>query len=148
MDTVVVGARGSRLAQAMVAEFLTRLGGPCPVVKFKNRVVMTDGDRDRKSSLREVSGASGSGSGAFSNQLGQELLEGRIDIAVAPSNPNYIYAQVQAIAPNSNGGCGTAPGCQLGAYRSIDGGATWYSLTSLNNLTSALSFGATQSDYI
>ncbi|MGH3765383.1 MAG: hypothetical protein ACRDTX_09575 [Pseudonocardiaceae bacterium] len=79
---MVVGARGSRLAQAMVAEFLARLGGPCPVVQFKNRVVMTDGDRDRKSSLREVSGASGTGSGAFSNQLGQELLEGRIDVAV------------------------------------------------------------------
>jgi hydroxymethylbilane synthase len=78
METVVVGARGSRLAQAMVAEFLARLGGPCPVVKFTNRVVMTEGDRDRMSSLREVSG----GSGAFSNQLEQELLEGRIDIAV------------------------------------------------------------------
>src|SRR5204863_9913061 len=50
---------------------------------------------------------------------------GRIDIAVAPSNSNYIYAQVQAIAPNSNGGCGGANGCQLGAYRSTDGGATW-----------------------
>jgi hydroxymethylbilane synthase len=82
METVVVGARGSRLAQAMVAEFLARLGGPCPVVKFRNKVVMTDGDRDRKNSLREVSGASGTGSGAFSNQLGQELLEGRIDVAV------------------------------------------------------------------
>lgn len=80
METVVVGARGSRLAQMMVAEFLARLGGPCPVVKFTNRIVMTDGDRDRKSSLREVSGASGSG--AFTNQLAQELLEGRIDIAV------------------------------------------------------------------
>lgn len=76
-----MGARGSRLAQAMVAEFLARLG-ECPVVKFKNRVVMTDGDRDRKSSLREVSSASGNGSGAFTNQLAQELREGRIDIAV------------------------------------------------------------------
>jgi hydroxymethylbilane synthase len=65
----------------MVAEFLARLNA-CPVVKFKNRVVMTDGDRDRKSSLREVSGASGNGSGAFTNQLGQELLAGRIDVAV------------------------------------------------------------------
>ena len=34
----------------------------------------------RRSSLSEVSGASGSG--AFSNQLQQELLEGRIDVAV------------------------------------------------------------------
>jgi hydroxymethylbilane synthase len=80
METVVVGARGSRLAQAMVMEFLSRLGGPCPVVRFKNRVVMTDGDKDRKSPLSEVSGASGGG--AFSNQLEQELLERRIDIAV------------------------------------------------------------------
>jgi hypothetical protein len=49
---------------------------------------------------------------------------GRIDIAVAPSNSNYIYAQVQAITPNSNDGCGTT-GCQLGAYRTTDGGTTW-----------------------
>ncbi|MGH3826694.1 MAG: hydroxymethylbilane synthase [Pseudonocardiaceae bacterium] len=81
METVVVGARGSRLAQAMVAEFLARLT-TCPVVKFTNRVVLTDGDRDRKSTLREVSGASETGSGVFTNQLGRELLEGRIDIAV------------------------------------------------------------------
>jgi hydroxymethylbilane synthase len=79
METVVVGARGSRLAQAMVMEFLSRLGGPCPVVRFKNRVVMTDGDRDRKSPLSEVGGVSG---GAFSSQLELELAERRIDLAV------------------------------------------------------------------
>ena len=50
---------------------------------------------------------------------------GRIDIAVAPSNPNYIYAQLQSIKPNSNAGCGNAAGCQLGAYRTTDGGVTW-----------------------
>ena len=50
---------------------------------------------------------------------------GRIDIAVAPSNSNYIYAQVQSITPNSNSGCNNAPGCQLGAYRTTDGGTTW-----------------------
>jgi len=54
-----------------------------------------------------------------SNQLG------RIDIAIAPSNPNYIYAQVQSIKPNPNGGCGNTNGCQLGAYRTTDGGVTW-----------------------
>lgn len=48
---------------------------------------------------------------------------GRIDIAVAPSNPSYIYAQVQAIAPQSS--CGSAPGCELGAWRTTDGGANW-----------------------
>jgi hypothetical protein len=59
---------------------------------------------------------------------------GRIDIAVAPSNPNYIYAQVQSIDPNqgnqSNGGslfsgCNGARGCQLAAWRTTDGGTTW-----------------------
>ena len=59
---------------------------------------------------------------------------GRIDIAVAPSNPNYIYAQVQSINPNQgnqtlNGalfaGCGGAHGCQLAAWRTTDGGTTW-----------------------
>src|SRR4029078_11072934 len=37
---------------------------------------------------------------------------GRIDMAVAPSNSNYIYAQVQSIAGNPNGGCGGSNGCQ------------------------------------
>src|SRR6266480_1029372 len=70
--------------------------------------------------------------------VGNQL--GRIDIAVAPSNPNYIYAQVQSIAFNPNGGCGTN-GCQLGAWASTNGGATWSfmegsqggSLTNCNN---------------
>jgi hypothetical protein len=57
---------------------------------------------------------------------------GRIDIAVAPSDPNYIYAQVQSINPNSSTntglltpGCGGTNGCQLGAWRTTDGGNTW-----------------------
>src|SRR5437867_2965279 len=48
---------------------------------------------------------------------------GRIDIAVAPSNANYVYAQVQSIAVNG-GNCG-ANGCQLGAWASTNGGGTW-----------------------
>ena len=47
---------------------------------------------------------------------------GRIDIAVAPSDPNYIYAQVQAIESQSS--CG-GTGCELGAWRSTDGGTSW-----------------------
>jgi hypothetical protein len=54
---------------------------------------------------------------------------GRIDIAVAPSNPNVIYAQGQGIAPQNNSGgsagCANANGCQIGAWASTDGGATW-----------------------
>src|SRR5712691_2847815 len=50
---------------------------------------------------------------------------GRIDIAVAPSNPDYIYAQAQSIVWNNNGGCGNTNGCQLGAWASTDGGSSW-----------------------
>src|SRR5262245_46808499 len=32
---------------------------------------------------------------------------GRIDVTVAPGNPNYIYAQAQSIVWNSNSGCGS-----------------------------------------
>jgi hydroxymethylbilane synthase len=79
MGTVVIGARGSKLAQLMVTEFLAGLGGSCPVVRFQNRVVLTEGDKDRRSRLAELGGASG---GAFTSQLEAELREHRIDVAV------------------------------------------------------------------
>jgi hypothetical protein len=63
----------------------------------------------------------GSGSPFVNISTGDQL--GRIDIGVAPSNPNYIYAQVQSIVGNS--GCGGAPGCQIGAWATTDGGANW-----------------------
>ncbi|MEY2555612.1 MAG: hypothetical protein QOF93_756 [Verrucomicrobiota bacterium] len=47
---------------------------------------------------------------------------GRIDIAVAPSNPSVIYAQVQAIETQAS--CG-GTGCELAAWRSTNGGTTW-----------------------
>ena len=50
---------------------------------------------------------------------------GRIDIAVAPSDPLTIYAQVGSINWNNNSGCGNTTGCQLGAWVSKDGGASW-----------------------
>jgi hydroxymethylbilane synthase len=78
METVIVGARGSRLAQVMVQELITHLSG-CPVVTFKARSVMTDGDKDRKTLVRNLGGGAG---GVFTTQLEQELLAGRVDIAV------------------------------------------------------------------
>ena len=65
----------------------------------------------------------GSGVARTNPGIGNQL--GRVDIAVAPSNPDYIYAQVQSITANPNSGCGNTAGCQLGAYRTTDGGATW-----------------------
>lgn len=74
-----MGARGSRLAQIMVREFVDRLND-CPVVNFKARSVMTDGDRDRRTPLRTLGGDERGG--VFTTQLERELIAGRIDIAV------------------------------------------------------------------
>jgi hydroxymethylbilane synthase len=78
VETVIVGARGSRLAQAMVRELIDHLGS-CPVVRFKARAVMTDGDKDRKTPLRNLGGGEG---GVFTTQLEDELIAGRVDVAV------------------------------------------------------------------
>ena len=80
----------------------------------------------------------GSGVPYASTTVGNQL--GRIDIAVAPSDPQTIYAQVQSEAPNTNSGCGSAQGCQLGVWSSIDGGTSWSFMTgsqgaSLRNCT-------------
>lgn len=62
----------------MVQELIAHLSG-CPVVRFRARSVMTDGDRDRKTPLRTLGGGEG---GVFTTQLEQELIAGRVDIAV------------------------------------------------------------------
>src|SRR4029079_13913049 len=54
---------------------------------------------------------------------------GRIDIAVAPSNPNVIYAQVGSIDWNSSSGCGSTTGCQLGRGSTDNGGTSWTFMT-------------------
>ncbi len=69
----------------------------------------------------------GSGTPYSSVGIGNQL--GRMDIAVAPSDPNTIYVQLQSIAPNSAGGCGSSPGCELGVWASTDAGATWSFMT-------------------
>jgi hypothetical protein len=68
---------------------------------------------------------------------------GRIDIAVAPSNPNVIYAQAQAIETQSS--CG-GTGCELAAWRSTNGGTTW---TQIQGSTGAslLDCGGSAADY-
>jgi hydroxymethylbilane synthase len=62
----------------MVHELIDLLSG-CPVVTFKARSVMTDGDRDRSTPLRNLGGGAG---GVFTTVLEQELLAGRVDVAV------------------------------------------------------------------
>jgi hydroxymethylbilane synthase len=63
----------------MVRELIEHLGS-CPVVKFKVKIVVTDGDRDRQTPLRDLGGADAGG--VFTNRLQEELFAGRIDVAV------------------------------------------------------------------
>ena len=69
------------------------------------------------------------GSGTPYGGLGVGTQLGRVELAIAPSNPNYIYAQVQSIVPNTTSGCGGANGCQLGLWASTDAGTTWSFIT-------------------
>jgi hydroxymethylbilane synthase len=119
METVIVGARGSRLAQTMVRELIDHLGS-CPVVAFKARSVMTDGDKDRKTPLRSLGGAEG---GVFTTRLEEELLAGGVDIAVhsmkdLPTSPpdGLILAMTPPRADPLDALCGsTLAGLRTGA---------------------------------
>ncbi len=57
----------------------------------------------------------GTGEGTPGAQGGN--IVGRIDVAMAPSNPDVIYAEVQAVTGNVHG--------LLGLWRTTDGGVTW-----------------------
>lgn len=86
----------------------------------------------------------GSGTPWSSSTVGNQLS--RVDLAVAPSNPNVIYAQAGSISANTASGCGNTSGCQLGTWASTDGGTTWSFLTgsaggSLANCTGAAGSG-------
>ncbi len=74
----------------------------------------------------------GSGTG-IPVHLGGNVL-GRIDLAFAPSNPDYIYAEVQAIKPGYGG---LQRGGMLGIWRSTDRGETWEQRTTAQDLENA-----------
>jgi photosystem II stability/assembly factor-like uncharacterized protein len=58
-----------------------------------------------------------------------ETTKGRISMVIAPSNPNVVYASVEADSIR-----GAAPQRLLnGTYRSADGGRTWRWMSTINN---------------
>jgi len=76
-----------------------------------------------------ITGGTATFCGGASPPAGGANNLGRIDIAVAPSNPNVIYAQVGSIDWNSSSGCGNTTGCQLGAWVTTNGGISWTFMT-------------------
>ena len=75
----------------------------------------------------------GTGSGIPQYMPGGNQV-GRIDMAFAPSNPNYIYAEVQAINPGDGA---IQRGGMYGIWRSTDRGATWERRTTAQDLEDA-----------
>jgi hypothetical protein len=65
---------------------------------------------------------------------------GRIELAIAPSNAQVMYAEVQAIDPHARCGAlqvlgeSTARGCFLGLWKTINGGTTWTQTADENKL--------------
>jgi hypothetical protein len=76
-----------------------------------------------------ITGGTATYCGGSSPPAGGPNNLGRVDIAVAPSNPSVIYVQVGSIDWNSSSGCGNTTGCQLGAWVSNNGGVSWTFMT-------------------
>ncbi|MFI9722892.1 hydroxymethylbilane synthase [Streptomyces sp. NPDC052396] len=80
MTVVTVGSRASHLARAQVAEYLAPLRRRFPRIVFRHRAVTESADRDRRTTLAEVSRAAGGA--AFSNAQEAALLAGEVDLVV------------------------------------------------------------------
>ncbi|MEV7118803.1 hydroxymethylbilane synthase [Kitasatospora griseola] len=80
MVELVVGSRASQLARAQVREFLAPVRERYPDLVIRHRVILEDGDLDRKAALREVS-ERGGGS-AFSTHQVAALLNREVDVVV------------------------------------------------------------------
>ncbi|MFD5562742.1 hydroxymethylbilane synthase [Kitasatospora griseola] len=80
MVELVVGSRASQLARAQVREFLAPVRERYPDLVIRHRVILEDGDLDRKAALREVS-ERGGGSAFSTNQVAA-LLNREADVIV------------------------------------------------------------------
>ncbi|KDN86026.1 hydroxymethylbilane synthase [Kitasatospora cheerisanensis] len=80
MVELVVGSRASQLARAQVREFLAPVRERFPELVIRHRVILEDGDLDRKAALREVS-ERGGGSAFSTNQV-TALLNREVDVIV------------------------------------------------------------------
>ncbi len=74
--TLIVGTRGSRLAQRQTESVVAALRRNCPDCRLEVRIVRTTGDK-RQQPLSEIAGQ-----GIFTKELETSLLDGEIDIAV------------------------------------------------------------------
>ena len=76
-NRIVIGTRGSKLALAQAGIVQRRLQQVLPYVQVETRIIVTSGDRDRKSDLARIGGK-----GIFIRELERALVDGAIDVAV------------------------------------------------------------------
>jgi len=74
---IIIGSRGSRLAEIQARSVLTRLANIYPDVEFSLTKIATKGDQQKTVPLGRISGY-----GVFVKELQEALLDGRIDLAV------------------------------------------------------------------
>jgi len=74
---IIIGSRGSRLAEIQARSVLTRLANIYPDVEFSLTKIATKGDQQKTTPLGRISGY-----GVFVKELQEALLDGRIDLAV------------------------------------------------------------------
>ncbi|WP_416972642.1 hydroxymethylbilane synthase [Streptomyces sp. 4F14] len=80
MVQYLVGSRASNLAKVQVREYLRPLRERFPMTTFTHRVILEGGDKDRRSSLSQVSEVSGGS--AFSSAQEAALARGDVDVVV------------------------------------------------------------------
>ncbi|MBI3741455.1 MAG: hydroxymethylbilane synthase, partial [Chloroflexi bacterium] len=74
---LVVGTRGSALAQWQTNYVIAALGHIAPEIKIETRIIKTSGDKDQTRSLAEFGGL-----GVFTKEIENALLAREIDLAV------------------------------------------------------------------
>ena len=74
---IIIGSRGSRLAEIQARSVLAELEKTHPDIKFKLATIATSGDRASSLSTSRISGQ-----GIFVKEIEEALLSGKIDLAV------------------------------------------------------------------
>ncbi len=79
-DRIILGSRGSELAQAQARMVEEALRNACPAIEVEIRLIQTGGD-ERKRELPMIDRKAGR-KGMFTREIEKELAAGRIDLAV------------------------------------------------------------------